>query len=72
MTMLPLAHAGHWALYVLYAVPVAIVLFSVVTTVLRGRRKGEAEDTGAGGGLDGGLVAREPGGAPDGSHSSDR
>ena len=71
MAMLPLAHAGHWALYVLYAVPVAIVLFSVVTTVLRERRAGGGEDTGAGGG-DGGLVAREPGGAPDGRHSSDR
>jgi hypothetical protein len=35
---LPLAHAGHWAIYVLYAVPVVIVLGSVVMTVLRERR----------------------------------
>ena len=49
MAMLPLAHAGHWALYVLYAVPVVIVLVSVVTTVLKERREGAGEDDGAGG-----------------------
>ncbi len=38
--MLPLAHAGHWAIYVLYAVPVLIVLGSIVVTVVRDRRRG--------------------------------
>lgn len=38
-TVLPIAHPGHWAVYVLYAVPVVIVLASVVVTVLRDRRK---------------------------------
>jgi cytochrome c-type biogenesis protein CcmH/NrfF len=36
---LPLAHAGHWAIYVLYAVPVLIVLGSIVLTTLRQRRE---------------------------------
>ena len=36
--MLPLAHASHWAIYVLYAVPVLIVLGSIVITVVRDRR----------------------------------
>jgi hypothetical protein len=36
---LPLAHAGHWAVYVLYAVPVLIVLGSIVLTTLRQRRE---------------------------------
>jgi hypothetical protein len=39
-----LAHAGHWAMYVVYAVPVAVVLASVVITVRRERR--EARDGG--------------------------
>ncbi len=39
MLGLPLAHLGHWWLYVLYAVPVIIVLASVVTTTVRERRK---------------------------------
>jgi hypothetical protein len=37
---LPLAHAGHWALYVLYAVPVVVVLGSIAVTVVRERRHG--------------------------------
>lgn len=36
--MLVIAHVGHWAIYVLYAVPVAIVLSSIVATVVRDRR----------------------------------
>jgi hypothetical protein len=32
------AHAGHWALYVLYALPILIVLGSIVANVLRDRR----------------------------------
>jgi hypothetical protein len=46
MTMLLLAHAGHWALYVLYAVPVVIVLASVVTTILKERRGGTEGEPG--------------------------
>ena len=37
-TALPLAHAGHWALYVLYAVPVLVVLGSIGITAFRERR----------------------------------
>jgi hypothetical protein len=36
--MLPIAHAGHWALYGLYLVPVLIVLASIATAVVRDRR----------------------------------
>ncbi len=36
---LPLAHLGHWWTYVLYAVPVIIVLGSVVMTLVRSRRE---------------------------------
>jgi hypothetical protein len=40
----PLAHVGHWWTYVLYAVPVVIVLGSVVMTLLKERhRDGEGE-----------------------------
>jgi hypothetical protein len=39
VTPLPLAHAGHWAIYVLYAVPVIIVLASIAVTMLRDRRR---------------------------------
>lgn len=35
---LPLAHAGHWALWVLYAVPVVVVVASIVFTIVRERR----------------------------------
>jgi cytochrome c-type biogenesis protein CcmH/NrfF len=38
--LIPLAHVGHWWTYVLYAVPVIIVLVSVALTVLRQRREG--------------------------------
>jgi hypothetical protein len=38
--VLPIAHAGHWALYVLYAVPILIVLGSIVVTMVRQRREG--------------------------------
>jgi hypothetical protein len=34
----PIAHAGHWAMYVLYAVPVVIVLASIVANLARDRR----------------------------------
>ena len=43
--MLPIAHAGHWALWVLYAVPLIIVLASIVNSLLRERRQ-RADDAG--------------------------
>jgi hypothetical protein len=44
MTALPLAHIGHWWGYLLYGVPVIIVLFSVVMSVIRERREAERPD----------------------------
>ncbi len=41
--MLPLAHAGHWALWALYAVPVIIVLGSIAYNIVRERRGGTDE-----------------------------
>jgi hypothetical protein len=38
--VLPIAHAGHWAIYALYAVPFIIVGFSIITTIVRERREG--------------------------------
>ena len=38
--VLPIAHAGHWAIYALYAIPFIVVGFSIVTTTLRQRREG--------------------------------
>ena len=37
--LLPLAHVGHWWTYILYAVPVIIVLGSVVNTMIKERRE---------------------------------
>lgn len=37
---LPLAHLGHWWSYLLYGIPVAIVLVSVVLSLVR-RHRGE-------------------------------
>jgi ABC-type multidrug transport system permease subunit len=39
----PLAHVGHWAIWVLYAIPVVIVLGSIVFTLVRDRRGRHAE-----------------------------
>jgi heme exporter protein D len=36
--VLPLAHVGHYAIWVLYAVPVLIVLASIVRSTLAQRR----------------------------------
>jgi cytochrome c-type biogenesis protein CcmH/NrfF len=41
--MLPLAHVGHW-LWVLYVLPVLIVVFSIVRTTLSERREARDED----------------------------
>jgi ABC-type multidrug transport system permease subunit len=43
MTMPPLAHVGHWALWIVYAVPVVVVLASIVATMLRDRERRNAE-----------------------------
>jgi cytochrome c-type biogenesis protein CcmH/NrfF len=40
---IPFAHAGHWALYLLYAVPIGVVLASVLVTVRRERRREDSE-----------------------------
>jgi uncharacterized membrane protein HdeD (DUF308 family) len=40
MTLL-VAHAGHWAIYVLYAIPFVVVGFSIATTMMRHRREGK-------------------------------
>jgi cytochrome c-type biogenesis protein CcmH/NrfF len=42
--VLPVAHAGHWLVYILYAVPVLIVLASIVVTVVRDRRRGKVDE----------------------------
>lgn len=36
--MLPIAHAGHWALWILYAVPLIVVIASIVNSTRRDRR----------------------------------
>jgi hypothetical protein len=41
--MLPLAHLAHWYLWPLYALPVLIVLWSVIATTLRERRASREE-----------------------------
>jgi hypothetical protein len=37
--VLPIAHAGHWVIWILYAVPVVIVLGSIVVQIRRERRE---------------------------------
>jgi hypothetical protein len=46
MPALPLviAHAGHWAIYALYAIPFIVVGFSIVATTLRERREARGVD----------------------------
>jgi uncharacterized membrane protein len=36
---LPIAHAGHWVLYVTYAVPLLIVLIAILRSSLQQRRQ---------------------------------
>lgn len=38
--MFVVAHAGHWLIWVLYAVPVLIVIGSIVLSIIRQRREG--------------------------------
>lgn len=42
-SMLVVAHAGHWLIWVLYAVPVLIVIGSIVLSIVRQRREGDGE-----------------------------
>ena len=37
--ILPFAHAGHWIVYALYALPVLIVLGSIAGSVARDRKR---------------------------------
>jgi hypothetical protein len=37
--VLPLAHAGHYALWVLYALPVLVVVFAIVRNAVAQRRE---------------------------------
>jgi hypothetical protein len=46
LDVLPVAHLGHWWTYVLYAVPVLIVLASVVMTLVKERREERDSDEG--------------------------
>ena len=41
--MPPIAHAGHWFFWILYAVPVIVVLASIVTSMRREAAEAEAE-----------------------------
>jgi len=46
---LPLAHLGHWWSYILYAVPLAVVIGSIILTTRqdrRERREAERRDLG--------------------------
>lgn len=44
MPSLPLAHAGHWALWILYAVPLFVVIGSIIVTARRERGEHGAEE----------------------------
>ena len=37
--MLPLAHVGHYALWILYAIPILIVAFAIVRSTIAQRRE---------------------------------
>ena len=42
--MLPLAHVSHYAIYLLYAVPILIVTGAIVRSTIAQRRIGENEE----------------------------
>lgn len=42
--MLPLAHVGHYFLWVLYAVPILFVAFAIVKSMIAQRRLGDDEE----------------------------
>jgi hypothetical protein len=43
--VLPLAHVGHYAIWILYAVPVLIVTGAIVKSTIAQRRAGDEEQT---------------------------
>jgi hypothetical protein len=42
--MILIAHAGHWALDVLYAAPILVVIFVIASNAIRDRRAARGED----------------------------
>jgi hypothetical protein len=42
--MLPLAHVAHYAIWVLYAVPILIVTAAIVKSMIAQRRLGDDEE----------------------------
>jgi hypothetical protein len=40
-SVLPIAHAGHWFLWILYAVPVFVVVGSIINSTRRARREAD-------------------------------
>ena len=42
--MLVVAHAGHWLIWVLYAVPLVIVIGSIVVSIMRQRREANTDE----------------------------
>jgi hypothetical protein len=42
--MIPIAHAGHWALDVLYAAPILVVIVVIASNAIRDRRSARDED----------------------------
>jgi hypothetical protein len=44
--MLVVAHTGHWLIWVLYAVPVLIVIGSIAVSIIRQRREADEVDEG--------------------------
>jgi hypothetical protein len=50
--MIPIAHAGHWAVDVLYAAPILVVIFVIASNVIRDRRASRDEDRESGSGTE--------------------
>jgi hypothetical protein len=46
LMVLPLAHVGHWAMWVLYLVPVVIVLAASVNALVQQRRENREQGRG--------------------------
>ena len=46
--MLPLAHAGHYALWILYVLPVLIVVGAILRSAIAVRREERREERGGG------------------------
>jgi len=44
--VLPLAHVAHYALWILYAIPILIVAFAIVRSTIAQRRVSQDEDGG--------------------------